>query len=146
MIWITTRRFSIYPPMGRAPRMRVWFGSICTCGSRGFYMSPCSQSGRRNIPTSTMTSPITCEKVCCRPGSGCREICVLSHGNFVGKDICYRYSVDGQDKKTRMFEKVVLEAVEAPECFSVESFADDYSKQEFECLQRLAEALRQNRS
>lgn len=66
--------------------------------------------------------------------------------HFVGKDIRYRYSLNGQDKKTRMFEKVVQEAVEAPECFSVENFADDYSKQEYEYLQRLTEALQRSRS
>ena len=66
--------------------------------------------------------------------------------HFVGKDIRYRYSLDGQEKKARMFEKVVRDAVETPECFSVEGFADDYSKQEYEYLQRLTEALRRSRA
>ena len=61
--------------------------------------------------------------------------------HFVGKDIKYRYVVNGQTKKARMFEKIVQEAVETPECFSLDGFEDDYSRQELEYIQVLCETL-----
>ena len=61
--------------------------------------------------------------------------------HFVGKDIKYRYTVDGQTKKTRMFEKIIQEAVETPECFSIDGFEDDYSKQELDYVKKLCETL-----
>ena len=61
--------------------------------------------------------------------------------HFVGKDIKYRYMMDGQLKKARMFEKVVQEVVEIPESFSLDGFEGDYSKQEREYIQTLCETL-----
>ena len=61
--------------------------------------------------------------------------------HFVGKDIKYRYMVDGQVKKARMFEKVVQEAVEIPESFTLDGYEDDYSKQELEYVQTLCRTL-----
>ena len=61
--------------------------------------------------------------------------------HFVGKDIKYRYMMDGQLKKARMFEKVVQEVVEIPESFSLDGFEGDYSKQELEYIQTLCETL-----
>ena len=61
--------------------------------------------------------------------------------HFVGKDIKYRYMVDGQVKKARMFEKVVQEAVEIPESFTLDEYEDDYSKQELEYVRTLCRTL-----
>ena len=61
--------------------------------------------------------------------------------HFVGKDIKYRYMMDGQLKKTRMFEKVVQEVVEIPESFSLDGFEEDYSMQEREYIRILCETL-----
>lgn len=60
---------------------------------------------------------------------------------FTGLNVQYRYEIDGEEKKTNMFETVVRDAVENPESFSVLGFQDDYSVQEWTYLDELCEKL-----
>lgn len=60
---------------------------------------------------------------------------------FTGLNVQYRYEIDGEEKKTNMFETVVRDAVENPESFSVLGFQEDYSAQEWTYLDELCEKL-----
>lgn len=60
---------------------------------------------------------------------------------FTGLNVQYRYEIDGEEKKTNMFETVVRDAVENPESFIVLGFQDDYSVQEWTYLDELCEKL-----
>ena len=60
---------------------------------------------------------------------------------FTGLNVQYRYVLDGEEKKTSMFETVVRDAVENPESFSILGFRDDYSVQEWSYLDELCEKL-----
>ena len=60
---------------------------------------------------------------------------------FTGLNVKYRYVINGEEKKTNMFETVVRDAVENPEAFSVLGFQEDYSVQEWNYLDMLCEKL-----
>ena len=60
---------------------------------------------------------------------------------FTGLNVKYRYALNGEEKKTNMFENVVRDAVENPEMFSVLGFQEDYSAQEWTYLDELCEKL-----
>ncbi len=60
---------------------------------------------------------------------------------FTGLNVKYRYELNGEEKKTNMFETVVRDAVENPEAFSVLGFQEDYSVQEWTYLDELCEKL-----
>ncbi|MBO7422466.1 MAG: hypothetical protein J6T99_03650 [Oscillospiraceae bacterium] len=60
---------------------------------------------------------------------------------FTGLNVKYRYELNGEEKKTNMFETVVRDAVENPETFSIVGFQEDYSYQECTYLRKLCEKL-----
>ena len=60
---------------------------------------------------------------------------------FTGLNVKYRYEIDGEEKKTSMFEMVVRDAVENPETFSISLYLSDYSEQEWRLLVQLCEKL-----
>lgn len=60
---------------------------------------------------------------------------------FTGLNVKYRYEIDGEEKKTNMFEMVVRDAVENPETFSISLYLSDYSEQEWRLLVQLCEKL-----
>lgn len=60
---------------------------------------------------------------------------------FTGLNVKYRYEINGEEKKTNMFEMVVRDAVENSETFGISMYLGDYSEQEWSLLVQLCEKL-----